>query len=67
MPEPKPEQLWRSAQRDRWGLRLSETAVLATSIVSAMIQPRLAGLKPGDDRWLFRVEAPLRQPKWVNR
>jgi hypothetical protein len=31
-------------------------AEMATSIVWAIIQPRLAGLKPGYDRWLLHVE-----------
>jgi hypothetical protein len=52
--------VWRDANCRGWELRLSEKAVMATSIVWAVIQPRLAGLKPGDDRGLFHVEAPHR-------
>jgi hypothetical protein len=64
-PEPEPEQWWRAADGDRWDLRVSEKAVLAASIGLAMIQPRLAGLKPVDDRWWFRVESAFRPAKWV--
>jgi hypothetical protein len=65
MPEPEPEQWCRAADGDRSGLRVPEKSVLATSLVLSMIQPRLAGLRPGDDRWLFRVEAPFRHANWV--
>jgi hypothetical protein len=37
----------------------------ATSNVNGSLQTWLAGLKPDDDRWLLRVEAPHRQPAGI--